>query len=349
MSEKASGSRRATTLRDIATLAGVTPTAVSMALADHPRIGTEKKAQIQEIARDLGYVVNSAARALRIKRANAIALVVPNTGHHVFGHPYFMHLLVGVTESANTRGCTVTISTNLDEQHGVVAYERVLQSGAVDGAIIASASILDPYVRRMLDSDLPVVLIGNFPDFSDSIKVGVDDIAAASLITSHLVEEHGFRKIGHISGPLSHQSAIDRVEGYRQIINCHPENLPEYVAVGDFSEESGQNCANQLLEAHPDLEAIFAANDEMAFGALLELRSRGLRVPEDIALVGFDDFGVARLTTPGITTIRVPAEELGRVATEKLFELISGTKPIQVHTTLPVELVIRESCGTHEK
>ena len=349
MSEKANRNRRVTTLRDIASLAGVTPTAVSMALANHPRIGTEKKVQIREIARDLGYVVNSAARTLRLKQANAIALVVPNTGHHVFGHPYFMHLLVGVTESANTRGCTVTISTNLDEQHGVVAYERVLQSGAVDGAIIASASILDPYVRRMLDSDMPVVLIGNFPDFSESINVGIDDVLAASLLTRHLTEEHGFRKIGHISGPLSHQSAIDRVEGYRQVINRISEKLPEYVAVGDFSEESGQESARQLLDAHPDLEAIFAANDEMAFGALLEFRSRGLRVPEDIALVGFDDFGVARLTTPGMTTIRVPAEELGRVATEKLFELISGVKPDQFHTTLPVELVIRESCGSHQK
>lgn len=338
-------SRRAT-LRDVARLAGVSQSAASMALSGHARISDATKAEVRAAADHLGYVPNSAGRALRVRRAGAIALVVPNTGRHVFGHPYFMHLLVGVTDVGNGQDCSIVVSTNPDEQHGVAAYERVLQSGAVDGAIVASAAASDPNVRRMIDSTLPVVLIGRFPDLPDAISVGVDDVSAAGAITRHLIVEHGVRRIGHISGPLAHQTAIDRYAGFRQAISELGDPTVQAHAAGDFSEESGARAADELLDQHPELQAIFAANDEMALGALGALRARGLRVPEDVALVGFDDFGVSRLTTPGITTIHVPAEALGRLAAERLFDLIQGLSP-EAHSTLPTELVVRDSCGTH--
>jgi len=117
--------------------------------------------------------------------------------------------------------------------------------------------------------------------------------------------------------------------------------------VGDFSEESGRAAARQVLDSMTDVQAVFAANDEMAYGALLEIRARGLRVPEDVALAGYDDFGVSRLTTPGITTVHVPAEDQGRRAAALLFDLVDGTAPDAPHTMLPYDIVIRESCGPH--
>lgn len=339
---------RRVTLKDVGRLVGVSPSAVSMALSGHPRISDETKAQVRAAAAQLGYVPNSAGRALRVSKAGAVALVVPNTSQHVFGHLYFMHLLMGVTDVGSSRDYSIVVSTNADDgdAHGVAAYERVLRSGAVDGAIIASAAAGDPNVSRMLESDMPAVLLGRFPNLRDGVSVGIDDEASAELITRHLVVDHGIRRIGHISGPLDHQTAIDRFAGFRHALAGLGAATVQEQVEGDFSEESGARAAAELIRRVPDLQGIFAANDEMALGALLALRAAGRRVPEDVALVGFDDFGVSRLTTPAITTIHVPAEKLGEIAAQRLFDLINGDQP-QVHTTVPVELVIRDSCGTH--
>ncbi|MFB7496609.1 LacI family DNA-binding transcriptional regulator [Streptomyces sp. NPDC056161] len=335
------------TLRDVATAVGISQSAVSMALADHPRISEPTKQAVRAAAARLGYVPNSAGRTLRAGRSTSIAMVVPQTGQHVFGHPYFMHLLVGVTAEANARDATLMVSTNPDETHGVAAYERVLRSQAASGAIVASASISDPNVKRMVDATLPVVLVGRFAQLPHAASVGVDEIAGAAAITRHLVRDHGLTRIAHISGPLDHQTAVDRYEGFRGALADSGRPCTHTLAVGDFNEESGRECARQVLDSMADLQAIFAANDEMAYGAMLEIRSRGLRIPEDIALAGYDDFGVSRLTTPGITTVRVPAQALGRKAATVLFDLLGGTAPDPAHTVLPFDLVIRDSCGSH--
>ncbi len=342
MVQRGEGGR--TTLKDVARVAGVSASAVSMALADHPRIGQDRKAQIRAAARDLGYVTNSAARALRSQRAGSIALVVPNTSRHVFGHPYFMHLLTGVSAVSNDRDATLVLSTNADETNGVAAYERVLHSGTADGVIVASAAGNDANVARVVASGLPVVLIGRFPGIPAAVSVGVDDRGGAAAVTRHLLRDHGLRRVGQLTGPLEHQPARDRSDGFRAAARAARVAGPPTVE-GDFSEDSGRRGTAQLLDAHPDLQGIFAANDEMAYGALLECRARGLRVPDDIALTGFDDFGVSRLTTPGLTTVRVPAEDVGHTAATLLFELITGVRPAEAHTTLAVELVIRDSCG----
>ncbi|MCL2551688.1 MAG: LacI family transcriptional regulator [Actinomycetia bacterium] len=344
---RTAGRRASVTLKDVATAVGISQSAVSMALSDHPRISESTKQAVRAAAARLGYVPNSAGRALRAGRSTSIAVVVPHTGQHVFGHPYFMHLLVGVTAEANARDAALMLSTNPDETHGVAAYERVLRSQAASGAIVASASITDPNVNRMVDAALPVVLIGRFVHLPHAVSVGIDEIAGAAAITRHLVEEHGLTRIAHISGPLDHQTAVDRYEGFRDALAASGKPCTHTLAVGDFSEESGRAAARQVLDSMTDVQAIFAANDEMAYGAMLELRSRGLRIPEDVALAGYDDFGISRLTTPGITTVHVPAEALGRKAAAVLFDLVDGTAPEPVHTVLPFDLVIRESCGTH--
>jgi DNA-binding LacI/PurR family transcriptional regulator len=333
------------TLRDVATAVGISQSAVSMALADHPRIGRATKDAVRATARKLGYVPNSAGRALRAGRSGAIAVVVPNTGQHVFGHPYFMYLLQGVAAAANARDVALMVSTSPDETHGMAAYERVLRSQAASGAIVASAAVNDRGVNRLVDASMPVVLIGRFPHLPEAVSVGVDDIAGAAAITTHLVADHGLRRIGHISGPLDHQTAIDRYEGFRAALSG--PGCAHTLAVGDFSEESGREAARQLLDSMSGIEAIFAANDEMAYGALLELRARRLRVPQDIAVVGYDDFGVSRLTMPALTTVHVPAEDLGRKAADLLFDLVGGDVADPRHTVLPTELVLRDSCGPH--
>jgi len=333
------------TLRDVAAAVGVTPAAVSMALRGSTRIGKETTERIQAAAAELGYVTNSAGRALRAQRSGSIALVVPNTSQHVFGHPYFMHLLVGVSEVSDSRGAPVIISTSVESEHGVNAYERMLRAQVADGAIVASAAATDRDLESLVASGLPVVLIGRSVSLPEAAWVGVDDVAGGELATRHMIEVHGARRVVHVGGPLDHQSAIDRLEGCRRALA--EAGLPEpRVIEGDFSEDSGVDAARTLLaDGAGDVDAVFAANDEMAYGLMRELSAAGLDIPAYLGLIGYDDFGLARVTSPGITTIGVPAEQLGRRAASELFDLLDGHEPDRPHVLLPIELVVRTSCG----
>jgi DNA-binding LacI/PurR family transcriptional regulator len=333
------------TLRDIANVVGLSVSAVSMALQDHPRIGEEAKSRVRAAADDLGYVANSAGRALRARKAGALALVVPNTSRHVFGHSYFMHVLTGVTDVANENDCQVIISTNPDDNHDRVAYERVMRSGSVDGAIVTSASVHDDNIERLVRSGLRVVLLGRFPYLPDAISVGVDDRAASKLATEHLIDSHGRRSLIHVSGPLDHQTAIDRRDGF--VETCAERGVRGIVIEGDFSEESGRVVGSGLLDRRAEFDGLVVANDEMAFGVMSTLLAGGIDVPREISIVGFDDFGLSRVTTPSITTVHVPAERMARLAAQRLLDIVGGTviPKQEAHAVLPVELVTRESCG----
>lgn len=340
------------TIKDLAAVVGVSPSAVSMALANHPRISAATRERVRSAARTSGYVASSAARRLKGQRAGSVALVVPNTGRHVFGHAYFMHLLVGVTSVVEDLGFTVTISTSPDLEHGVAAYERVLRSGAVDGAIITSAAADDPDLSRMVTSGLPVVLLGSYPSLPGVSRVSVDDRRASRALTEHFLTGHGVRSIGYISGPLAHQSAIDRHTGFIDALTAQPAS-DHLLVEGDYSEESGAIAVDRLLATAADterpLDAIIAANDEMAYGAVARLRGLGQQVPTDVLVGGFDDFGLARLMTPSLTTITVPAEDVGSRAAAALLALMDGRQSDAPHLVLPTRLTVRESCGCPPK
>ncbi len=343
MVSKASRPRSRATLRDIARDVDLSVSAVSMALLDHPRIGAETKARVRDAANRLGYVTNSAGRALRAQMAGAIAVIVPNTGAHVFGHAYFMQVMTGVTEVANGRESLVFISTSADASNGVSAYAAIMRSRAADGAIVTSASVDDMNIGRLVETGMPVVLLGSFPHLPDAITVGVNDMQAAFRATEHLIVTHHRKSLVHISGPLGHQTAIDRRNGFLAAAAKH--GAEGIVIEGDFSEESGATAIAGLDDRRKGPLGLFAANDEMAYGAITALAAQGISVPGDVSVVGFDDFGLSRVTTPSITTMSVPAERMARIATERLYDLIDGEAIEEPHTVLPVELTIRQSCG----
>ncbi|WP_353648965.1 LacI family DNA-binding transcriptional regulator [Nakamurella sp. A5-74] len=333
------------TLRHIAERANLSVSAVSMALQQHPRISADARARVQALARELGYVPNTAGRALRSQRSNALALIVPNTNQHVFGHAYFMHVLSGVTDVANERDYQLLVSTNPDEKHGKVAYERVMRAGTVDGVIVTSAPVADPNIARLVDSGLPVVLLGRYDHLPLAVSVGVDDIAAAVTMTEHLIVEHRRKSLVHISGPLEHQSAIDRRDGF--LAACAAHGVRGEVVEGDYSEGSGAAAGHVIAVEFPDTDGVFAANDEMALSAMRRVALTGRSVSGDVSVVGFDDFGLSRVTTPSITTMHAPVEEMARLATRRLLDILRGT-PIaeaDTHAVLGADLVRRESCG----
>jgi DNA-binding LacI/PurR family transcriptional regulator len=333
------------TLRDIAERVGITPSAVSMALADNSRIGVDTKKAVQAAAKELGYVPSSAARALRNQRAGTIALIVPTTATHVFGHSYFMLVLDGTSSVANEHDVQLLVSTNPDNEHGLAAYERVMRSHSADGAILTSAAIDDPTVERLIDSGLPVVMIGSFPYLPTAITVGIDDRRASRAITEHLITAHGRTRLLHFSGPLDHQTGVDRRDGFLDAVRAHGLENDAFIVEGDLSEASGAEAVRGLGGRIAGFDSIVAANDDMALGALTTLRAASIDVPGDLSIVGFDDFGVARVTTPSLTTVRVPAQQLARVATERLFELMAGNDGGWRRHEVDVHLVLRQSCG----
>ncbi|WP_413602660.1 LacI family DNA-binding transcriptional regulator [Curtobacterium sp. Curtsp57] len=335
---------KSVTLKDVAAKVGVTSAAASMALAGHERISERTRAAVKQAADELGYVPSSAGRALRSQRADAVALIVPNSSAHVFGHLYFMHVLTGMSTAANAHDAQVIVSTNADTGSGDVAYERVMRSRTADGAIVTSAAIDDDHVQTLVASGLPAVLIGNYPHLSDAVTVGIDDVSATERLVDHLVEVHGRRRLLHVTGTLDHQTGLDRRAGFLTAAERH--GIDDVTVIeGDLSETSGAAAMEQMLAGGPRPDGIVFANDDMAVGGLHTLRRAGVDVPGDVSVVGFDDFGLARVTTPGITTVRVPAEEMARIATERLFDLVDRRAGTPTRTELPVELVIRASCG----
>ncbi|MBN9374540.1 MAG: substrate-binding domain-containing protein, partial [Cellulomonas sp.] len=286
-----------------------------------------------------------AGRALRRQRAGAIALIVPNTSHHVFGHTYFMHVLTGVSSSANAHDVQVIVSTNADEAGRASAFERIIRSGTADGVIVTAAPVDDANVETLVASGLPVVLLGNFPYLPEATSVGADDVAASRLVTEHLLTVHGRTRLLHVSGPLDHQTGIDRREGFLSALAGHGLADEAWVVEGDMSEESGAAAVVAALDSGRPFDGAVFANDDMAFGAMQVLRARGLDVPTDVAVVGFDDFGLARTTTPGITTMRVSAEQMARIDTDTLFAILAGQQAGPLHQELPVQLVTRDSGG----
>jgi DNA-binding LacI/PurR family transcriptional regulator len=339
------GPTRTVTLKDVAQKVGVTPAAVSMALSGHSRISRATADRVRAAAAELGYVPSSAAKALRKQRSGAIALIVPNSTQHVFGHSYFMHVLTGVSFAANARDVQVLVSTSATEASGLTAYERVMRSRTADGAIVTSAAIGDPGIERLAAGGLPLVLLGNFPDLPDATSVGWDDVAASRTATEHLITEHGKRRLLHVTGPLDHRTSVDRRDGFLAAVAAHGIGDDAVVVEGDFDEGSGFDALDGRRFGPEGFDGIVFANDDMAFGGLQALRRTGLRVPDDVALVGFDDFGLSRTTDPGITTIHVQAEEVARVATERLFALIDDPNASATRDDLQVSLVRRESCG----
>lgn len=337
--------RTSVTLKDVAELVGVTPSAASMALLDSPRISVGTKDAVRKAAASLGYVPSSAGRALRNQRAGAVALIVPNTSQHVFGHSYFMRVLTGVSAAANAHDTQVLVSTNPDAANGLAAYARVMRSKSADGAILTSAAVTDRGVEKLAASGLPVVLIGNFPYLATAVSVGVDDVAASSFITRHLIAQHGRMRLVHVTGPLDHQTGIDRREGFRDAVAAAGLGAMARIIEGDFGEESGAAAVDELVADGSRFDGIVFANDDMAFGGLQALRRHRLSVPGDVAIVGFDDFGLSRATDPGISTMHVPAEAMAQLATECLFELIDGEYDGALHRELTVTFMPRASCG----
>lgn len=297
------------TIRDVARRAAVSVASVSRALNGAANVHPDTRARILAAADELGYVPHAGARSLSLARTHAIGVVLPDL-HGEF----FSEMIRGLDREASVRGYHLLLSNiQPDRDHAVQALRAM--RGRVDGLVIMAPHVDPAALASMLPASLPIVMI-NTHAASGGAMLRVDNRAGAEAMMHHLAQI-GRRRIVHIAGPASNSDARQRLEGCKSAL---PSHVNLRVVEGDFTESSGAEAIKQLLASDADFDAVFAANDMMALGALQALRSAGRRVPEDVAVAGFDDVPLARYLS--LTTIRVHMADIGARAAARLIETL---------------------------
>jgi DNA-binding LacI/PurR family transcriptional regulator len=328
------------TLADVAHLAGVSSATASRVLTGSARVRPQTKDKVEQAMTRLGYVRNRAARSPATRRAGSIALVVGEETVRVFADPFYARMLRSVSKelsSADSQLVMLTLHSPRDYQ----TVSRYLRGGHVDGALFVSMHDRPDFDYESLG--IPIVLCGRPAPSSTSLSyVDADNIGGARSAVRHLLDS-GRKAIATIAGPPDMAPGIDRLLGYRQALGAAGALDPGMIAYGDFSTMSGQHALLRLLDHRPGIDAVFAASDLMAAGALHALRRLGRRVPRDVALIGFDDLPVAQQTDPQLTTVRQPVDAMGsRMVSEILARLADpGREPS--HVVLGTELISRGS------
>jgi len=337
------GRSQRATIEEVAEAAGVSRSTVSRVVNGSTAVSPQALLAVQDAIARLGYAPNRAARSLALRQTHAIALVVPEDTRRFFGDPYFGAVVAGISDRIARSDYILNLLIASDDPGGRMT--GFVRNGGVDGAIILSHHNSDAFVDRIVEA-VPVVFGGRRtnPGKGDWF-VDVDNVAGGRQAVEHLLSS-GRRRIATVTGPRSMAGAVDRLAGFRG--RLAEEGLEPYAEIsGDYSESSGARAAQELLAgaaesggALPD--AVFAASDLMARGVLRTFRAAGVRVPEDVAIVGFDDSPVALSTDPPLTTIRQPMHAQGVALAGVLIDRLTGATPPH-RTTLGTELVVRES------
>lgn len=329
---------RQPTLEEVARLAGVGRGTASRVVNGSDHVSPHTREAVERAVRELGYVPNQAARALKTRRTDTVALVIAEDEERVFAEPFFAGLVRGISRAVEETSRRLVLSMVPDEGQ-LSRLGQFLTPQHVDGVMVVS---LHDGLSLPGTSDLPIAYVGR-PQDPDACFVDVDNRGGARLAVEHLVTR-GRTRIACIAGPQDMASGRDRLDGYRDAIEA--AGLPfeqDLVVPGDFSDAAGAAGAAALLDRRPDLDAIFAANDVMALGALRELTARDVDVPGDVALVGFDGSAAAAASSPVLTTVHQPLGDLGRSLVELLARRIEDPGTESRSTILPVELRTGES------
>jgi LacI family transcriptional regulator len=292
----------------------VSVASVSRALNGLENVSEETRARVAEAARALGYVPHAGARSLSLARTNAIGVVLP-----ALHGEFFSEIVRGMDEVASARDYFLLLSNMHTDASSSTAVLRAMR-GRVDGLLLMAPHVDDQELLEALPNGLPTLLINTRGQPADLPGIHLDNVAGARAVAEHLLAL-GRRRFVHISGPDGNIDAQERAEAFRQALDRHP-NVTLQVLKGDFYEESGERAVATLLDERAEFDAIFAANDNMAIGALDALRRAGVRVPEDSAVAGFDDIPLAKHL--GLTTVRVRIAELGQRALERLLGMVGG-------------------------
>lgn len=329
------------TIQDVAKRAGVAPITVSRVINNSGYFSEETRARVEEAIDELGYVPNRLARGLRIKQTNTLALVLTD-----ITNPFFTTIARGVEDAAGEAGFTVTFCNTDESATKEQKYLEALLQLQVDGILLVPAGSTADSVQYIQKYGTPVVVLDRRVPNSDTDIVRCDSEAGAYKLVS-LLQELGHRRIAMLGGPEGVSTADDRLAGYRRAMaKIDQKEDGELIQSGSFTMASGYEMVKNAVALTPPPTAIFAANNFLAIGALRGLQECGLKVPEDVALVGFDDLPPAHVTFPFLTVVAQPAYDMAQVATNLLLARLSGDAPETCQEIiLQTELIIRQSSG----
>jgi DNA-binding LacI/PurR family transcriptional regulator len=329
------------TIDDIARLANVSPATVSKVVNNRPYVSAETRRRIERVIAETGFVPSQRARGLSQRRSYVLGLMVPYTSDQLFSDPHLLEIMRGIEAEANLREYNLLLSTARAPAEAASACLRLLRSDAIDAAIVVETLDLQSFTAALTEQTAPWVVIG-YAQHAGTYTVHADDYDGALRATRHLLDL-GHRRIGLITSTPRPFALEERLRGVRDALGAAGLTLDEaLITIGDFSTASGEQAAQQLLACPQPPTAIFALNDRMAFGVVRAAAERGLRVPEDLSVVGFDDISQAALLTPALTTVRQPGYALGVAAARLLFALLDGEQP-EASGPIPTELVLRGS------
>ncbi len=338
--KRSSDSRNASggpiTIRDVAREASVSPATVSRVINAATSVAPETVERVRAAVEKLNFVPSAAARSLSRKKTDTIGVLFPD-----ISGPFFPGVIRGIEEATAAAGYHLLIySTALINTMSQPRFP--LDARSTDGLIIGSDAVGEEFLRQIQAQRMPTILLHRGTYGMNLTCVTVDNRAGAQKAVEHLLSL-GRRRVVHISGPADNDDAIWRERGYRETLEGAGIGYdPALVFTGSYDEENGVEVVERLIGGNVSFDAIFAANDEMAIGAIQALHANGCSVPHDVAVVGFGDIPLARYVHPALTTVHIPIEELGKRAAELLLAQIAGTPP-EPMTVLPVELVIRQS------
>ncbi len=329
------------TIEHIASLAGVSRSTVSRVLNNHSGVKSSVRERVLAVIREQNYTPQAAARSLASARSDSIGVLIPRSAAVSLGDPFIATMIQSLFEACAQQGYFAMLAMlTADRETGF--YDRILRGRHFDGVVMFSSDIDDPILPLLIKDDSPLVLVGRHPYFTNVAWVDVENREGAHSAVSHLIEL-GHRRIGLINGQLQMEAALARRDGYKQALleNGIPLD-PDLMVEGFYSQTAAFQAMQKLLDLPEPPTAVFAASDTMAIGALNAIRGRGLSIPGDVAVVGYDDLPLASESSPPLTSIRQPVEEMSVQAVRLLIEQIRGENaPRSVR--LSGRLVVRES------
>jgi len=330
------------TMRDVAELAGVSKQTVSTVLNGKPGITAETQARVLKAVETLGYRLDKVARSLRTGQTRTIALVVSD-----ISSPFIGRLAVAAEDYASAAGYSLVLHNTHDDVEREVTYFSVVVERKVDGVVFISTADQSPGLELLRTRGIPAVAIDRIPDPYQGPAVMLDNIKTGRLVAEHLLAL-GHTAMAHISGPPTVRMARERWQGFQQTIGAHsqmqsqmPAPAVEMASGWDYAD--GYLAMQRILAAERQVTAVFAAGDALAIGAMRAIYAAGLRVPDDISVVGVDDIDCAAYQNPPLTTVRQSIAELAQLGLQLLFDLLAGKEPARTEIVMDPVLVVRES------
>ena len=326
-------------IKDIAGVAEVSHSTVSRALRDSPLISEETKARVQQIAQDMGYSPSAIARGLVTKRTQALGLVVTS-----IADPFVAEVAQGIEERALTHGYSIILCQSQSDPDREIAAVDILREKRVDAIIVTASRVGSYYLPLLEQLSVPVVLINNQQEGRYVHSVGTDNVHGGRQAACHLLDL-GHTRLGFIAGPEWAAQSRQRLDGARHALRERGLDFdPAHIAPGNGRCEGGERAMTQLLSHPSPPTGVFCYNDMTAIGALRAAQQAGVRVPDELSIIGYDDVAYACYVTPPLTTVKQPKHEMGCQATEMALALLEGGDAVQ-NLLVPGELVVRESCG----